>query len=272
MRGIPANVQNQETITMADKSDESSKDPTSTPKKAASPKPAAEKTVAKTAAPKKKAPKKTSINEAVSSKPEVKDKRAGDFAGRRRDDKVMPGLLQNLHGVFDKIHHDNRDQDRARDDMAKDLSGHLQQAFNTMHEELEEREKLLEHKLKSIDSSHNFEMQRVKLLSIPIMILTVVAIVYLFYVVSVMETAMTSMSQDMRQMTGYMAAVTENTHTLSANTGAMVTSVNNMNTELSQMNGNVNNLTTTVNNMSMDVHQLSRTVSPAMHNVNRFMP
>ena len=94
MRGIPANVQNQETITMADKSDESSKDPTSTPKKAASPKPAAEKTVAKTAAPKKKAPKKTSINEAVSSKPEVKDKRAGDFAGRRRDDKVMPGLLQ----------------------------------------------------------------------------------------------------------------------------------------------------------------------------------
>jgi uncharacterized protein YoxC len=263
---------------MADKSDESRNEPTSTPKKAAAPRPAAEKTVAKTAAPKKaaatkkKAPKKTSSNATLAGKPEVKNKRSGESGGRRTDDKVMPGLLENLHGVFDKIHHDKRDQDQARDNLAKDLSGHLQQAFNTMHEELEEREKLLEQKLKSIDSSHNFEMQRVKLLSIPLMILTVVAIVYLFYVVSVMETAMTSMSQDMRQMTGYMAAVTDNTHTLSANTGAMVDSVNAMNTEIGQMNGNVRNLTTTVNNMSIDVHQLSRSVSPAMQGVNRFMP
>lgn len=253
---------------MAGKSDDSNKAPTSNPKKAASNKPAAKKT----AATKKKAPKKTLITEAVPSKPEVKNKRSGDHAGRRSDDKVIPGLLQNLHGVFDKIHHDNRDQDRAREDMAKDISGHLQQAFNTMHEELEEREKLLEQKLKSIDHSHSFEMQRVKLLSIPLMILTVVAIVYLFYVVSVMETAMTSMSQDMRQMTGYMSAVTENTHTLSANTGAMVNSVNEMNTEIGLMNGNVKNLNATVNNMSNDVHQLSRSVSPAMQGINRFMP
>ena len=148
----------------------------------------------------------------------------GGESGRRNEDKVMPGLLQNLQGVFDKIHNDNRDYDRSRDVMAQDFNIHLQRSFKKMHQELEERERILDRRLESIDHTHNFEIKRVKLMSIPLMILTVVALIYLFYVVHVMETAMGSMSQDMRHMTGYMSGMTEDTHALSTHTKAMVVS------------------------------------------------
>jgi len=263
---------------MSDKQDNSSKNPTSTSSTPASKsnvtkKTAASKTVEnKTTAQKKKAPKKTAAKKTEKKRPAVKNKRMGGAAGRRSDDKVMPGLLQNLQGVFDKIHHDNRDQDRARDVMARDFNVHLQRSFKTMHKELEEREKILDRKLKSIDHLHSYEIKRVKLMSVPIMILTLVAIVYLFYVVRVMETAMSSMSQDMKQMTNYMSAITDDTHALSKNTEAMVSSVNEMNTEIGSMNNNVRNLNTTVNSMRVDVHHMTRTVAPAMKGINRFIP
>ena len=263
---------------MTDKQDDSSKKPTDTSKKAVSKSKVTKKTAAKKtaekkpAAPKKKTAKKKATKKAEPKRPAVKNKRMGGPAGRRSDDKVMPGLLQNLQGVFDKIHHDNRDQDRARDVMARDFNIHLQRSFKTMHKELEEREKILDRKLKSIDHLHSHEIKRVKLMSVPIMILTLVAIVYLFYVVRVMETAMSSMSHDMKQMTSYMSTITEDTHALSINTEAMVSSVDEMNTEIGSMNDSVSNLNTTVNNMRVDVHHMTRTVAPTMKGINRFIP
>ena len=78
--------------------------------------------------------------------------------------------------------------------MAEEFAVHLQRTFEEMHSQLEEREQLLDAKLKSIDRTHNYQLKRVKLMSIPVTILSLVAVVYLFYVVRVMETAMTSMS------------------------------------------------------------------------------
>ena len=272
-----------EIIAMTNKQDDSSKSPTGTSKVAASTSNVTKKTAAskteekKPIAPKKKAPKKKALKKTAAKKnetkrPSVKNKRMGGAAGRRSDDKVIPGLLQNLQGVFDKIYHDNRDQDRARDVMSRDFNINLRRSFKTMHKELEEREKLLDRKLKSIDHLHSNEIKRVKLMSVPIMMLTLVAIVYLFYVVRVMETAMSSMSQDMKQMTSYMSTITEDTRALSINTEAMVSSVNDMNTEIGSMNNNVRNLNTTVNNMSVDVHHMTRTVAPTMKGINRFIP
>jgi len=284
---------------MSDKPDESNKEPLVTSKTAATEseadkEPVSDKVEAKPeAAAKKKARKKSAANKvktkpttasnkedhnkpaddiAETKGPVIKNKRMGGAAGRRTDDKVMPGLLQNLQGVFDKIYHDNRDHDRARDIMTRDFNVHLQRTFKSMHEELEEREKILDRKLKSIDSSHSYEIKRVKLMSVPIMFLTLVAIIYLFYVVRVMETAMSSMSQDMKHMTDYMAMITKDTRDLSINTGSMVTSVNEMNAEIGAMNDNVSNLNTTVNNMMVDVHHMTRTVAPAMQGINRFLP
>lgn len=270
---------------MTDKPDESSKTPSNTPKTVVSKKKAAKKAVAdkpaakKTTASKKKTTKKADVDKPAARRPAVKNQRMGGAAGRRSEDKVMPGLLQNLQGVFDKIHHDNRDQDQARDVMARDFNIQLQRSFKSMHKELEEREKILDRRLKSIDHTHNFEIKRFKLMSIPLMILTLVALFYLFYVVRVMEIAMSSMSQDMNQMTSYMAKITEDTHALSintelmvSNTGAMVSSVDEMNTEIGAMNGNVSNLNHSITNLTVDVHHMTRTVAPTMKGINRFIP
>jgi uncharacterized protein YoxC len=80
-----------------------------------------------------------------------------------------------------------------------------------------------------------------------------------------MEVAMSSMSQDMRQMTAYMETITDDTHALSFNTAMMVTKVDEMNTQMAAMNGSVYYL-------RGDMHQMTRSVSPAMTSFNRFMP
>ena len=184
---------------------------------------------------------------------------------RRADDKIMPGLLRNLEGVFDKIHNDNQDRDRARQQIAEEFAVHMQDAFDKMHAQLEEREQLLDTKLKSIDRTHNYQLRRVKLMSIPVTFLSLVAVVYLFYVVRIMETSMTSMSQDMHQITAHMDSMSADTHAMTTNTAVM-------SSQMEAMNSNFGYMNKTVNNMRYDVYNMSRTVSPAMSSMNRFMP
>ena len=160
--------------------------------------------------------------------------RRKSIAGRRNDDKIMPGLLRNLQGVFDKIHSDNLERDRTQEQIAEEFSEHLQRTFKEMHSQLEEREQLLDAKLKSIDRSHNYQLKRFKLMSIPVTVLSLVAVVYLFYVVRVMETAMTSMSQDMHEITAYMDVMSTNTNMLTENTA-------HISNQMSAMNGNIGN-------------------------------
>ena len=194
----------------------------------------------------------------------VKERRK-TIKDRRDHDVIMPGLLRNLQGVFDKIHSDNNVRDRSQEQIAEEFAVHLQRTFEEMHSQLEEREQLLDTKLKSIDRTHSYQLKRVKLMSIPVTVLSLVAVVYLFYVVRVMETAMTSMSQDMHQITAYMDVMSVDTHAMSDNTG-------NMSSQMNAMNMNIHNMNATVNSMRYDVHNMSRTVSPAMSSLNRFMP
>ena len=231
--------------------------------KKAAPKKTANKATASSAS-KDKPSKSASATKQVKKKVPSRDRRKS-IKDRRDHDKVMPGLLRNLQGVFDKIHSDNRVRDRSQEQIAEDFAVHLQRTFEEMHSQLEEREQLLDAKLKSIDRTHNYQLKRVKLMSIPVTILSLVAVVYLFYVVRVMETAMTSMSQDMHQITAYMDVMSVDTHAMSRNTG-------NMHAQMEAMNLNIGYMNATVNNMRYDVHNMSRTVSPAMSSINRFMP
>ncbi len=237
---------------------------------------AATKDAAKKTAAKKTGSKKDTANKAVPKKAPAKktvknDKRTGT-TGRRDNDRVMPGLLKNLQGVFDKIYSDNTVRDRDHDKLADEFTTHMQKAFLEMHKQIEEREHLLETRLKSIDRTHRYQLQRVKWLSIPVTLLSVIAIVYLFSVVRVMERSMTSMSGNMHQMTSYMEVITGDTSELSANTANMTQHIGSMNNQMGSLNTNVAHMTGTVNNLMVDVHQMSRAVSPTMQGINRFIP
>lgn len=236
-------------------------------KKKATKKPASKKPEKKTSAgtSTRAAAADTTKSATVKKKAAPVKERRKTIKDRRDHDVIMPGLLRNLQGVFDKIHSDNNVRDRSQEQIAEEFAVHLQRTFEEMHSQLEEREQLLDTKLKSIDRTHSYQLKRVKLMSIPVTVLSLVAVVYLFYVVRVMETAMTSMSQDMHQITAYMDVMSVDTHAMSGNTG-------NMSSQMNAMNMNIHNMNATVNSMRYDVHNMSRTVSPAMSSLNRFMP
>ena len=202
----------------------------------------------------------------------TKNEKRTRVAGRRADDKVMPGLLKNLQGVFDKINSDNKLRDRSHDQLTEEFTTHMQRAFLEMHKQIEEREQLLEKRLENIDRTHKNQLMGVKILSIPITLLSIIAIVYLFYVVRVMETSMTSMSKDMHIMNGYIETMTANTTALSVNTDKIYGTTYDMTQSVSSMDAQMTTLNKDVDNMMIDLHYMSRSVTPAMQGINRFMP
>ncbi len=84
---------------------------------------------------------------------------------------VLPGLIKGLQSVFDKIHKDNRDRDSTQERAIEDLTTSLNQAFEKVHVEAREREKLLEEKIAAIEKEQSYRIQRIKLFSLPGMVI-----------------------------------------------------------------------------------------------------
>jgi hypothetical protein len=219
----------------------------------------------------KSSSKATSSGAATKPKKTKNDKRS-KVAGRRADDKVMPVLLKNLQDVFDKIYSDNTIRDSSHNQLAEEFNTNMQRAFLEMHKQNEERENLLETRLESIDRTHKHQLTGVKILSIPVTLLSIIAIVYLFYVVRVMETSMSSMSGDMHVMNAYMETMAANTTALSVNTDKIHGTTFDMAQSVSSMDAQMTTLNKDVDNMMIDLHYMSRSVTPAMQGINRFMP
>ena len=221
-------------------------------------------------AAKKKSSKSTST--ATKKRTRTKnDKRTGN-AGRRADENVMQGLLNNLQGVFDKIYSDNTVRDHSHKQLAEEFNTQMQRTFLEMHKQNEERDNLLETRLESIDRTNKNQLLGVKILSVPITLLSIIAIVYLFYVVRVMETSMSSMSGDMHMMNAFIETMTENTTALSVNTEKIYSTTFDMTQSVGSMDTQMTTLNKDVNNMMIDLHYMSRSVTPAMQGINRFMP
>ncbi|MEJ2622785.1 MAG: hypothetical protein P8163_21880, partial [Candidatus Thiodiazotropha sp.] len=195
------------------------------------------------------------------------------------ESRVLPGLMQGLQSVFDKIHKDNQIREDHHEKIIEEFSDRLTTAFQQTHAEAEEREKLLQERLEAIEKEQSYKIQRIKIFSLPGTIIAIAALVYLFYVVNVMESSMTSMSADMHRIEGHIAAIGQDTTN-------MATGVNDMNQNITQMNGNMSSMTSQVkgmnNNMghlnrnvgvmTHDVGNMSQTVSPVMNGMRNFMP
>ncbi|MCU7859353.1 MAG: hypothetical protein KZQ86_05860, partial [Candidatus Thiodiazotropha sp. (ex Lucinoma kastoroae)] len=119
------------------------------------------------------------------------------------DGRIIPGLLQGLQSVFDKIHKDNRVREDHQEKIIEEFSDRLTQAFKQTHSEAEEKERLLQERLDAIEKEQSYRIQRIKLFSLPGTLIAIVALIYLFYVVHIMERSMTSMSTDIHQIQGH---------------------------------------------------------------------
>ena len=210
--------------------------------------------------------------------------------------KLLPGLMHGLQAVFDKIHKDNRERGLSQEKIIEEFTTSLNHAFEQAHAEAKEREKLLDEKLETIEKEQSYKIQRIKLFSLPGALIAAAALIYLFYVVHIMERSMTSMSSDMGYMRGYIATISLDTRTMSDGVvfmnnqmtemnvnmsqidqqmAAMNGSMKNIDTQVSGMNGNMHHLNRSVGVMTHDVGNMSQTVSPMMSGISgmrRFMP
>jgi septal ring factor EnvC (AmiA/AmiB activator) len=195
------------------------------------------------------------------------------------DNRVLPGLMQSLQSVFDKIHKDNQVRDDNQEKLIEEFTQRLSHAFEQTHTEAREREQLLQEKLDAIEREQRYKIQRIKLFSLPGTLIAVAALIYLFYVVHVMERSMTSMSADMHQIQANIADIGSDTAQMSQGVVVMnqqMARINgnmeHINTNVQGMNGNMHHLNRNVGVMTNDVGAMSHTVSPVMNNMRKFMP
>lgn len=195
------------------------------------------------------------------------------------ENRVLPGLLQGLQSVFDKIHKDSRDREDHQEKIIEEFSDRLTHAFEQSHTETEEREKLLLERLEAIEKEQSYRIQRIKLFSLPGTLIAVAALIYLFYVVHIMERSMTSMSTDMNQIRHHIASIGNDTNAMSGGVVEMNQQMAQTNknmkaitTQVKGMNGNMNHLTRNVGVMTHDVGAMSHTVSPVMNGMRNFLP
>lgn len=178
------------------------------------------------------------------------------------EQKRLPGLLAS---VFDRMRRETRDSSKVQEKIIEEFTARLNDAFEQVHKESQERERLLEEQLRAMEQQQRFRIQRIRLLTIPVTIVAVASLGYLFYTVHIMGRSMSSMTLDIHHMRGSMQEISGDTRAMSENTTAM-------NQQMNHMNGNLTHLNRNVDTMGQDVGNMSHSVSPFMNGLRSFMP
>lgn len=134
-----------------------------------------------------------------------------------KNEKKDSGLLS----FFSKMHKSQVDHDQAQEKIIADFTQRVEASFKHFHEEFDERERLLEKKLKQAEQEQEREIRRVKWVSVPIGLIAISSLIYIFYVVHVMERSMTSMSADMQQISSHIVTMSEDTRFMAGSMGNM---------------------------------------------------
>lgn len=172
--------------------------------------------------------------------------------------KEMTGLYQTLQNAFGTI----KDSSEQREDRNISIFKSLSEAIMTDHEqtlkEVHEQEVLQDKKIKYFDQVQQERSGRNRLIAIPGVIIAITAIVYMFYVVGIMESAMTSMSHDIHKIQLSVGGMSEKIATISSDTTSM-------NRNMEQLNGSTHQ-------MSKDLNVMTNNVAPAMNGIRQVMP
>jgi len=214
------------------------------------------------------------IVEEMSSDRESRDKQLASLISEVRDgfsiltnksgqqgeerEKEMTGLYQSLKNVFGNIKDNNSEKEELNLNIFKSLSDSITKDHDQTLIEIQEQGKLQDKKIELMTTMLEQRTKRNRLIAVPGVILAITGIFYMFYVVSIMESAMTSMSQDMHLMQASVGDMTGKIDTISQNTTAM-------NTNIQQLNGNILQV-------SRDLNVMTRNVAPAMQGMRTMMP
>ena len=173
-------------------------------------------------------------------------------------EKEMTGLYQSLKNVFGKIKDNNNEKDELNLNIFKSLSDSITKDHDQTLLEIQEQGKLQDKKIEVMTTMLEQRTKRNRMIAVPGVILAMTGIFYMFYVVNIMESAMTSMSQDMHQIQLSVGSMSGKMDTISQDTTAM--------------NGNMQKLNGNILQVSRDLNVMTRNVAPAMQGMRNMMP
>lgn len=158
----------------------------------------------------------------------------------------------------------------------------IEVVFEKLHQEFDEREILLDKKLQSIELMQERETRLLKWFSLPLAIVALVGMLFLFYIAYAMQNSVSQMSTEMSSMSSDINAMTVNTHDMSEGVGNMTGTMGSLNQSISNMDNNMASMTNNVAQMNQNTRHMAKTMEPvgqAALNANpmlgamrRFMP
>lgn len=154
-----------------------------------------------------------------------------------RRDKEMLHLFEGLNAAFTRANTDSSERDDRSAQIINQLTESVMHDHEATIKEVQEQEELVDKRMGYLSKVQEQRSKRTRWIAIPGITLAVISVVYMFYVVTVMEKAMTSMSKDMQYMT---------------------ISVNDMNANMVQM--------------TRDMNVMTRTTAPVMQGMRNAMP
>lgn len=173
-------------------------------------------------------------------------------------DKEMSSLYQSLTQVFGTIKESGTATEERNLAMIKNLSDSIMIDHENSLKEVHEQEKLADKKIEHLDRVQQQRTRRNRFIAVPGVIIAITGIIYMFYVVNIMESAMTSMSQDMHAIQLSVGGMTDNIGTISSDTKSM-------SANMQALNGNTLQ-------MSRDLNVMTNNVAPAMKGMRDVMP
>lgn len=144
----------------------------------------------------------------------------------------------------------------------QDIHHRLEVAFEALHREFDSREKALEKKLAQAAVTYEKKIRRTRWLLVPVGLLAVLSLVYLFYMIQLMGSAMTSISTDITSMNTTVSSMDQNMAAMSNDTGEMVQSIHRMDQSMGNLNYNVGSMNQQMGAMNHNVAAMNRSIAP----------
>ncbi len=179
-------------------------------------------------------------------------------------------FLGGLAGIVRRV----RSVREKRPEHAETLA-RLEQIFEQLHQDFDERERMLDKKLQAIEAMQVRETRMLKWFSIPLAVIAMVGLSYLFYIAYSMQHSVADMSKNMAVMSGDISSMTQNTRDMTANMSQMTDSMYAMNNSMAYMTRDVSVMSRSVGSMSRSVAPIGKaahTATPMIGMMRSFMP
>ncbi len=144
----------------------------------------------------------------------------------------------------------------------RDIHHRLEIAFEALHREFDNREKELEKKLAKAKVSYEQKLRRTRWLMVPIGLIAVISLVYLFYMVQLMGSAMTSISSNITTMNSSVSSMNQNMAAMSSDTRSMAYNIQRMDQSMGYLNYNVGAMNQSLGAMNQNVAAMNHSIAP----------